>query len=473
MSEHPGPPSFEQPAGGSPTPGQTPGERPAPAPESAQDQTHAAGRGQAPYGQTTYGQPQTPYGQPQAPYGPPWQSSPQWPASGQAAAPTPGPGQLQPPHKPRSGSGRLVALVLVGALLGGGVGSAATLAATGMNNQVVTGGTTTPVVQGNGTAVDWATVAKSVEPAVVSITVTSGNNGAEGSGVILDTQGHIATNNHVVSGGQNGQISVTLNNNTIHKATIVGTDPGTDLAVIKLTDPPSDLTPIAFGDVNKVAVGDPVMAIGNPLGLSGSVTTGIVSALHRPVRSSSSENQQQSPFSQGQTQSADTTVVTDAIQTSAAINPGNSGGALVNASGQLIGLTSSIATLGSSSNSQSGNIGIGFAIRADQVRAVTNELINKGSATTPLLGVSTTDGVSTVGGQQVVGAEVKSVSSGSPAAKGGVRTGDVITGMDGVPITGSVSLAARVRSQQVGDTVTLDVSRDATTQQIKVTLAGK
>ncbi|MPM29761.1 Periplasmic serine endoprotease DegP [bioreactor metagenome] len=342
-----------------------------------------------------------------------------------------------------------------------------------MNNQVVTGGTTTPVVQGNGTAVDWATVAKSVEPAVVSITVTSGNNGAEGSGVILDTQGHIATNNHVVSGGQNGQISVTLNNNTIHKATIVGTDPGTDLAVIKLTDPPSDLTPIAFGDVNKVAVGDPVMAIGNPLGLSGSVTTGIVSALHRPVRSSSSENQQQSPFSQGQTQSADTTVVTDAIQTSAAINPGNSGGALVNASGQLIGLTSSIATLGSSSNSQSGNIGIGFAIRADQVRAVTNELINKGSATTPLLGVSTTDGVSTVGGQQVVGAEVKSVSSGSPAAKGGVRTGDVITGMDGVPITGSVSLAARVRSQQVGDTVTLDVSRDATTQQIKVTLAGK
>lgn len=472
MSERPGSPSFEPPAGSSSTPGHTPGERPTPAAEASQ--ASQSSPAQAPFGQpqVSYAQQQTPYGQPQTPYGQPWQSAPQWPAPGQPAQ-VPGPGQVQTHRKPRNGSGKLVALVLVGALLGGGVGSAATLAVGGANSQVVTGGTTTPVVQGNGTAVDWATVAKSVEPAVVSITVTTGNSESEGSGVILDTQGHIATNNHVVSGGQSGTISVTLNNNTIHKATIVGTDAGTDLAVIKLTDPPSDLTPIAFGDVSKVAVGDPAMAIGNPLGLSGSVTTGIVSALHRPVKSSSSDSQQQSPFSQGQTQSTDTTVVTDAIQTSAAINPGNSGGALVNAAGELIGLTSSIATLGSSSTSQSGNIGIGFAIRADQVRSVTNELISKGSATTPLLGVSTTDGVGTVSGQQVVGAEVKSVSSGSPAAKGGIQTGDVITGMDGVPITGSVSLAARVRSQQVGDSVTLDVSRNGTTQQIKVTLVGK
>ncbi|QGF24367.1 trypsin-like peptidase domain-containing protein [Raineyella fluvialis] len=439
MSERPGPPSFEPPAGSSPS-----SDRPGPLP----------GTQQAPYGA-----PQQP------PYGQPWSSSPAWqPAPGQVTAPG--------PRKPRSGSGRLVALVLIAALLGGGVGSAATMAVSGSQSKVITGGgTTTPVVQGSGNAVDWTTVAKSVEPAVVSITVSSGSSGAEGSGVILDAQGHIATNNHVVSGGQNGQIQVTLNNNTIHKATIVGTDPGTDLAVIKLTDPPSDLTPIAFGDVTKVAVGDPVMAIGNPLGLSGSVTTGIVSALHRPVRSSANEQQQQSPFSQGQ--STDTTVVTDAIQTSAAINPGNSGGALINASGQLIGLTSSIATLGSSSGSQSGNIGIGFAIRADQVRSVTSELISKGSATTPLLGVSTTDGVGNVNGQQVVGAQVKSVTSGSAADKGGIRTGDVITAMDGVPITGSVSLAARVRSQQVGDVVTLDVSRNGGSQQVKVTLASK
>lgn len=457
MSERPGSPSFEPPAGSSPSsgqPGQTPGDQPAQA---------SQGRPQDPYGQS-----QQPYAQPQAPYAQPWQSSPQWqPAPGQD------PGQVQTRRKPRSGSGRLVALVLVGALLGGGVGSAATLAVTGTGSQVVQSGTTTPVVQSNGTAVDWATVAKAVEPAVVSITVTSGSSSSEGSGVILDTQGHIATNNHVVSGGQNGQIQVTLNNNTIYDATIVGTDAGTDLAVIKLTAPPSDLTPIAFGDVSTVAVGDPVMAIGNPLGLSGSVTTGIVSALHRPVRSSTSD-QQQSPFAQGQNQTADTTVVTDAIQTSAAINPGNSGGALVNASGQLIGLTSSIATLGSSSSSsQSGNIGIGFAIRADQVQSVTQELISKGSATTPLLGVTTADGIGTVNGQQVVGAEVKSVSSGSPAEKGGIKQGDVITAMDGVPITGSVSLAARIRSQKVGDTVTLDVSRNGSTQQIKATLVGK
>ncbi|WOP17820.1 S1C family serine protease [Raineyella sp. LH-20] len=448
MSERPGSPSFEPPAGSSPSG----------PPQAGQ-----------PAGQPQAGRAQAPYGQP--PYAEPWQASPQWqpPAPGQA------PGPLQTRRRTRNGSGRLVALVLVGALLGGGVGSAATLAVTGTGGQVVQGGgTTTPVVQGNGNAVDWATVAKSVEPAVVSITVSSGSSGAQGSGVILDVQGHIATNNHVVSGGQNGQIQVTLNNNTIYNATIVGTDPGTDLAVIKMTDPPKDLTPIAFGDVSKVAVGDPVMAIGNPLGLSGSVTTGIVSALHRPVRSSTSEQQQpQSPFSQGQNQTADSTVVTDAIQTSAAINPGNSGGALVNASGQLIGLTSSIATLGGSSGSQSGNIGIGFAIRADQVRSVTQELIAKGSATTPLLGVTTADGVGTVDGQQVVGAEVKSVTSGSPAAQAGITEGDVITAMDGVPITGSVSLAARVRSQQVGDAVTLDVSRNGGTRQVKVTLVGR
>ena len=386
-------------------------------------------------------------------------------------------GEPQPERRPRRGPARLVALVLAAALLGGGVGGLAT--ATALRGETpTTAGTTTPIIQSNGGGeTDWAAVAEAVSPAVVSITVQSGSGTAAGSGVILDAQGHIATNNHVISGGDSGTIYVTLNDNTVHEAKITGTDPDTDLAVITLTDVPDGLTPIAFADVSTLAVGDPVMAIGNPLGLSGSVTTGIVSALHRPVQSESSgqDQQQSSPWMPGgNTTSADTQVVTDAIQTSDAINPGNSGGALVNSQGQLIGLTSSIATLGSSSSSsESGNIGIGFAIPADQVKAVSEELIKTGTAATPFLGVSTTDGMGTVDGQQVVGAQVRSVESGSPAQQAGIQEGDVITSVDDVPITGSVSLAGRIRSQQVGAELTLEVSRDGRTSKVQVTLASK
>lgn len=438
MSDRPGHPSFEPPAG------TTPPQQPS---------------GQQPFGQHEPFAPQPFTQQPEQPWQPP---------TGQQ----PGPVATQP--RKRGGAGKLVALVLASSLLGGGVGSAVTLGTVDRTPVITQSGITTPVVQSNAEAVDWAAVAKAVEPAVVSISVVTGTSGSEGSGVILDAKGNIATNNHVVSGGQNGQINVTLNNNTIHRATIVGTDPGTDLAVIRLDDPPANLTPMAFGDVSQLAVGDPVMAIGNPLGLSGSVTTGIVSALHRPVRSTGGQQQERSPFDPGQNQtSADTTVVTDAIQTSAAINPGNSGGALVNAQGQLVGLTSAIATVSGSGTGQSGNIGIGFAIRADQVQAVTKSLIETGKATTPFLGVSTTDGVGDVDGQSVVGAKIEEITSGSPAEKAGLKAGDVITAMDGVPITGSVSLAARVRSEQVGDEVTIDVSRGTSAEQIKVTLSGR
>ncbi|SDB86365.1 putative serine protease PepD [Raineyella antarctica] len=470
MSDRPGHPSFEPPA-------ESPSPQPHPYGQQAPYGQQQPPYGQRPFGQQSYGQQapgqqpyvqaegQQPYGQ-QHPYEQPWQG-----VAGQQSAPV---ATKEP--KRRGGSGKLVALVLAASLVGGGVGSVATLSATNQSQVIQGTTTTTPVVETKGGTVNWATVASSVEPAVVSISVVTGQSGAEGSGVVLDAQGHIATNNHVISGGQNGEINVTLNDNTIHKATIVGTDPSTDLAVIKLDNPPANLTPIAFGDVTKLAVGDPVMAIGNPLGLSGSVTTGIVSALHRPVRSSASEQQQQqqSPFSPGQNQSsADTTVVTDAIQTSAAINPGNSGGALVNAQGQLVGLTSSIATLSGSSGSQSGNIGIGFAIPADQVQAVTKSLIETGTSKTAFLGVSTTDGIGNVNGQSVVGAKVGDVTAGSPADKAGLKVDDVITAMDDVPITGSVSLAARVRGHQSGDQVVLQVSRGTSTQKITVTLANR
>src|SRR5450631_2729269 len=211
-----------------------------------------------------------------------------------------------------------------------------------------------PVLQANASAPNWSVTAGAVSPSVVAITVTSSQGGGQGSGVIFDTKGHILTNNHVVAaGGTGSKLTVTLNDKRTYDATVVGTDPSTDLAVIKLTHAPGDLKAIALGDANTIKVGDQVMAVGNPLGLAGTVTTGIVSALNRPVTTS---DQSSDPTAQ-----QSDPVVTNAIQTSAAINPGNSGGALVNSSGQLIGINSSIASLGSSagSTSQSGNIGIG------------------------------------------------------------------------------------------------------------------
>src|SRR5450631_4720321 len=231
-----------------------------------------------------------------------------------------------------------------------------------------------PVLRGNALAPNWAAVASAVSPSVVAISVTGGQVSGQGSGVVFDTKGHILTNNHVVAaGGSGSKLSVTLNDKRTFEATIVGTDPISDLAVIKLTNAPGDLRAIALGDANAIKVGDQVMAVGNPLGLAGTVTTGIVSALNRPVSTSDQQQQQQQGDpTQQQQQTGGEPVVTNAIQTSAAINPGNSGGALVNANGQLIGINSAIASLGSSagSSSQSGNIGIGFAIPVNEARSI-------------------------------------------------------------------------------------------------------
>lgn len=192
---------------------------------------------------------------------------------------------------------------------------------------------------------------------------------------------------------------MTLTNNLTYKATVVGTDPATDLAVIRLEKPPADLKPITMGDDATLQVGQPVMAIGNPLGLSSTVTTGIVSALNRPVTAGSS--------------SGDSSSTTNAVQTSALINPGNSGGALVNASGQLIGINSSIASVGGSSgSSQSGNIGIGFAIPVSVVESITSQLISKGSVVHAQLGVQASTGSVQIGDATETAAEIKEVVSG-------------------------------------------------------------
>jgi putative serine protease PepD len=257
-------------------------------------------------------------------------------------------------------------------------------------------GLTSPqVVQGTAAAPDWTATAKAVGPSVVSITVAGQQAQGQGSGVITDNQGHVLTNNHVATGaGSGATISVTLRDGRTLDATITGTDPQTDLAALQIKNPPNDLVPITVGDSAALTVGQPVMAVGNPLGLSGTVTTGIISALNRPVTT------QASGGSPGQTRRsvAANAVVTSAIQTSAAINPGNSGGALIAADGKLIGINSSIASLGASSGGQSGNIGIGFAIPVNEARSIANQLIATGTAQHAYIGISTRDTTVTAGG---------------------------------------------------------------------------
>ncbi|YAL82827.1 trypsin-like peptidase domain-containing protein [Dermacoccaceae bacterium W4C1] len=451
---------------------------------------------QAPYGQqnqqSTFGQPQqesqssgfaTPAAQPA-----PWtQQQPQFTGAPQHNSQHQGAGWsggTATTAAPASGKRNRFA-VPVAALLAAALASGGTYALTsGDDSSSPAAATNTTVVQGNpadyadaGT-VNWSATAQKVTPSVVSITATSGSSGGRGSGVVWDKDGNIVTNNHVVSGAE--KLTVTLADNRTYEAKIVGTDPSTDLAVIKIQNPPSNLTPISLGDDSKLVVGQPTMAVGNPLGLSGTVTTGIVSALNRPVETEESSEQDQGQSdenglpgqSQEQQGSSDSNVVvTNAIQTSAAINPGNSGGALVNGTGQLIGINSSIASLsGSSGSSQSGNIGIGFAIPVTVVKNIAGQLIKSGKAQHALLGVSATNGTVEVDGASQTGAKVASVESGSGAAKAGLKEGDLILSIDGENVDGSTSLVGQVRERAVGTRVTLSVVRDGKRQNVTVTL---
>ena len=328
-----------------------------------------------------------------------------------------------------------------------------------------------PVVQANPSAPNWSVTAAAVAPSVVAITVTNGQSGGQGSGVIFDGKGNILTNNHVVGvgSGQGSRISVTLDDKRTYDATIVGTDPSADLAVIKLTNPPSDLKPIVLGDSDTLKVGDPTMAVGNPLGLAGTVTTGIVSAVNRPV--STSEQPNRDPF--GQQQAPAEPVVTNAVQTSAAINPGNSGGALVNGSGQLIGINSAIASLGAGGGSQAGNIGIGFAIPVNESKLVAEQLITSGKATHAYLGVASEDGVVIDGPAKRPAAVVTGVGPGTPAAEAGMKVDDAIVAIDGEPIDGRLSLIAQVRERAPGAKVTLRVISGGQAKDVSVTLASR
>ncbi|WP_298454579.1 S1C family serine protease [uncultured Cellulomonas sp.] len=320
---------------------------------------------------------------------------------------------------------------------------------------------TVPVSGSTSDNPDWESVASAVSASVVAIQVSTANGGGEGSGVIIDKDGHILTNNHVVAGAEEDTVQVTLTDGRLFTATIVGLDPSTDLAIVKIDDVPDDLQPAAFGDSDDVIVGAPVMAVGNPLGLANTVTTGIVSAIDRPVSASSSSA----------TRASDV-VVTNAIQIDAAVNPGNSGGPLFDAEGRVIGITSSIATL-SSGGSQSGSIGLGFSIPVNLARDVAAQLVEDGTAEHAFLGVSLSDGTATADGVTRRGAVVEQVTSGSPAQAADLEQGDVIVAIDGDAVAGAESLTAYVRERASGDATELTVVRDGQALDVTVTLATR
>lgn len=304
----------------------------------------------------------------------------------------------------------------------------------------------------SGTAVDWTAVAKEVSDSVVAIDVATSDGEAKGSGVVISDKGYIATNNHVISGAQ--QIQVTLASGAVYSAKVVGTDTTTDLAVIKLDNPPSDLKVAEFADSDNLAVGEAVMAIGNPLGYDDTATTGIVSALNRPVTVTDDDNN---------------AIVTNAVQIDAAINPGNSGGPTFNAAGQVIGINSSIASTASSSGT-AGSIGIGFAIPSNLVKRVANEIIDNGSVRHVVLDITIKSSSVEADGVTRGCAQVQAVTDGGPASKAGVKAGDSIVAFNGKAVNNNYSLLGYVRASAMGDKVKLTVVRGGNTMDLEVTL---
>jgi len=304
----------------------------------------------------------------------------------------------------------------------------------------------------SGEAADWSAVAKEVSDSVVSIDVATSDGSAKGSGAIISDKGYIVTNNHVISGAK--QIQVTLANGTIYSAQIVGTDTTTDLAVIKLDNPPSNLKAAEFADSDNLAVGESVMAIGNPLGYDDTATVGIVSALNRPVTVSDDNNND---------------IVTNAVQIDAAVNPGNSGGPTFNAAGQVIGIRQ-ITPPPTPPSGPAGSIGIGFAIPSNLVKRVANEIIDNGTVQHVALGVTIKSSTVEADGVTRGCTQVQSVVDDSPAAKAGVKAGDSIVAFNGKAVNNNYSLLGYVRASAMNDKVTLTVVRDGNTMELDVTL---
>ncbi|WP_156349521.1 MULTISPECIES: S1C family serine protease [unclassified Mycobacterium] len=462
-------------------PPQQPGYRPAPnqpAPTPSHPGNSAYGQGQ-PYGQPfDWRQQSQPTGQFRQPYDPFSGTGPGRIPGGTGVGPIPGatgtgpiPGMLPPmppgPQKrPRAGLLAVGALAI--AVVSAGIGGAAATAVelgTHSNNgsgHSITGGGAPSVPAANMPPGSVEQVAAKVVPSVVMLETDLGRQSEEGSGIILSADGLILTNNHVVAaaagtpkppappgappggppggpgggpGGPAPKTTVTFADGRTAPFTVVGADPTSDIAVIRVQGV-SGLAPISLGSSSDLRVGQPVVAIGSPLGLSGTVTTGIVSALNRPVSTTGESGNQNT--------------VLDAIQTDAAINPGNSGGALVNMQGQLVGVNSAIATLGADSpDAQSGSIGLGFAIPVDQAKRIADELISSGKASHASLGVQVTNDKGSPG------AKVVDVVPGGAAATAGVPKNVTVTKVDDRPISSADALVAAVRSKAPGDKISL------------------
>jgi putative serine protease PepD len=372
-----------------------------------------------------------------------------------------------PPPPPAGGAGRrtVIAAAVIAALIGGGVG-AGTVAWTGNNgsNSSSPGLTfstqVAPAAKTDGTI---EAAAAKIGPSVVTIVVTAAREQDTGSGVIIRQDGYILTNNHVIAAakGGGGNIVVTLADGKQATAKIVGTDPPDDLAVIKIDK--TGLTAATFASSSSLKVGQTVVAVGAPLGLSDTVTSGIVSTIARPVTTSDDQNDQ---------------AVFNAVQTDAAINPGNSGGPLVNLNGAVVGINAAIATDQSQGGlqlpgqqSQSGNIGIGFAIPSDEASRIAGELISTGKATHAVLGVEVKDAAANTATTSA-GALISSVKAGSPAAKAGLKSGDLVTSLDGQRITEAVDLVAAVRSHAPGQKVDVVYTRDGSSHTTSLTLGS-
>ena len=397
---------------------------------------------------------ETPSPMPEAP----WWSTPGatavLPQEAPPAAPPPPPA---PPRSHRPGTAALLALALV---VGGGVGGGvATLLE---DDKAAVSGTTVLDTRSLGSVVKGTpeAAAATIAPSVVTVEVTgqvgtpfggTQSQSDTGSGVVIRSEGYVLTNNHVVAAAvDGGSVHVTLADGRTVSASIVGTDPSADLAVLKL-DGVSGLTAATFAKSDDLKVGQAVLAVGAPLGLANTVTQGIVSTLHRPVRTGQSTNSQ---------------AVIDAVQTDAAINPGNSGGALVDLAGRVVGINSAIATAGGTS----GNIGVGFAIPSETATKIADQIIRTGSATHAQIGVSVANAPSGTDGAPGLGALIQAVQSGGPAAKAGLQVGDVVTKVDDRRVTDADSLIVAVRSHDPGQTVTLTLTRSGAQKTLRVTL---
>ncbi len=415
-----------------------------------------------------------------------------------AAAAAPASADAPAGVRQRSVAVPIIAAAVVAALLGGGAGAGvAAWAITSQQGQASSGEPSGPhtINVNNPGSVDVVTaVAAKAADSVVTISVSAGDSAGSGSGVILSSDGYVLTNTHVVTldgASEDGKIEVTTADGRIFTAEIVGLDPIVDLAVIKLEDA-SGLTPVEWGDSSKLDVGDQVVAIGAPLGLSNTVTDGIVSALSRSIQIKSSavphsgdsdsapdqgQNGGQGPFDfwnfdqrGGETprQQSSSTISVPVIQTDAAINPGNSGGALLDEKGRLVGINVAIASTGSGAGGQSGSIGVGFAIPSSLAKRVAEEIIENGSASHGLLGATVVTATSSE--SDVVGAVIQDVTSGGAAEAAGLKKGDVVTKLGGVAITSSTDLTAQVRALAAGSTAQLTYQRDGKAATVEVKL---